>query len=67
MDVFRANSGNINKWEKFKPLDYKIGYLPEERGLYPKRKVAEQIIYLATLRGLSKKEAKENTYKWLKN
>lgn len=47
-------------------MDYKIGYLPEERGLYPKRKVAEQIIYLATLRGLSKKEAKENTYKWLK-
>ena len=43
-----------------------IGYLPEERGLYPKRKIAEQIIYLATLRGLSKKEAKENTYKWLK-
>ena len=35
--------------KKFKPLDYKIGYLPEERGLYPKRKVAEQIIYLATL------------------
>ena len=67
MDVFRANSGEILiNGKKFKPLDYKIGYLPEERGLYPKRKVAEQIIYLATLRGLSKKEAKENTYKWLK-
>ena len=67
MDVFRANSGEILiNGKKFKPLDYKIGYLPEERGLYPKRKVAEQIIYLATLRGLSKKKAKENTYKWLK-
>ena len=67
MDVFRANSGEILiNGKKFKPLYYKIGYLPEERGLYPKRKVAEQIIYLATLRGLSKKEAKENTYKWLK-
>lgn len=67
MDVFRANSGEILlNGKKFKPLDYKIGYLPEERGLYPKRKVAEQIIYLATLRGLSKKEAKENTYKWIK-
>ena len=67
MDVFRANSGEILiNGKKFKQLDYKIGYLPEERGLYPKRKVAEQIIYLATLRGLSKKEAKENTYKWLK-
>ena len=67
MDVFRANSGEIlinNK--KFKPADYQIGYLPEERGLYPKRKVGEQIVYLATLRGLSKKEAKENMMKWLK-
>ena len=38
----------------------------QKKEVYPKRKVAEQIIYLATLRGLSKKEAKENTYKWLK-
>ena len=67
MDVFHANSGEvILDGMKFNPKEHLIGYLPEERGLYPKRKVAEQIIYLATLRGLSKKEAKENTYKWLK-
>ena len=34
-----------------------IGYLPEERGLYKKMKVGEQAIYLAQLKGMSKKEA----------
>lgn len=67
MDVFKANSGQITMDGKpFQPRDYRIGYLPEERGLYPKKKVAEQIIYLATLRGLTPKEAKENTKRWLK-
>src|SRR5699024_2814665 len=34
-----------------------IGYLPEERGLHPKLKVSEQILYLAELKGMSKKDA----------
>ncbi|MFR5078197.1 MAG: hypothetical protein ACLTDX_09240 [[Clostridium] innocuum] len=50
----------------FRTKDYNIGYLPEERGLYPKKKVSEQLIYLATLRGLSHGEAKANLKKWLK-
>ena len=50
----------------FHAKDYNIGYLPEERGLYPKKKVSEQLIYLATLRGLSHGEAKANLKKWLK-
>lgn len=67
MDVFKANSGEILiDGKAFNPNKYQIGYLPEERGLYPKKKVTEQIIYLAVLRGISKKEAKENTKKWLK-
>ncbi len=45
---------------------FNIGYLPEERGLYKKMKVAEHIIFLAQLRGLSKQEAKERTAFWLK-
>ena len=47
-------------------LRHLIGYLPEERGLYPKKKVSEQLVYLGRLRGLSKAEAKKNTDKWLK-
>ncbi len=41
-----------------------IGYLPEERGLYKKMKVGEQAIYLAQLKGLSKKEATERLAYW---
>lgn len=41
-----------------------IGYLPEERGLYKNMKVGEQAIYLAMLKGMSKKEAKENLKYW---
>ena len=43
---------------------YSIGYLPEERGLYKKMKVGEQSIYLAQLKGLTKKEAKEKLNYW---
>lgn len=66
MDVFKANSGKITLDGKtFVPRDNQIGYLPEERGLYPKKTVSEQLIYLGMLRGLSQKEAKSNMKKWL--
>jgi ABC-type uncharacterized transport system, ATPase component len=42
----------------------KIGYLPEERGLYKKMKVGEQAIYLAQLKGLSKPEAEKRLKEW---
>lgn len=51
-----------------KPLQpnniYDIGYLPEERGLYKKMKVGEQLIYLARLKGLNKDEAMEKLKEW---
>ncbi len=66
MDVFKANSGSMQMDGKpFVAKEYQIGYLPEERGLYPKKTVGEQLVYLATLRGLNAKEAKEQTKKWL--
>ena len=43
----------------------RIGYLPEERGLYRKMKVGEQAIYLARLKGLSSSEAKRRLESWL--
>ena len=39
----------------------RFGYMPEERGLYPKMKIAEQIIYLGRLHGMSPSQAKNNT------
>ncbi len=41
-----------------------IGYLPEERGLYKSMKVGEQVLYLAQLKGMEKKEAKEKLLQW---
>ncbi len=43
---------------------YDIGYLPEERGLYKKMKVGEQLLYLARLKGLGKDEAMEKLKEW---
>lgn len=43
---------------------YRIGYLPEERGLYKKMKVGEQAMYLARLKGLSSKEAMTRLKEW---
>lgn len=67
MDVFHANGGEILLDGKpFEPRKIQIGYLPEERGLYPKRVILEQMIYLARIRGVSRKKAAENARKWLK-
>lgn len=66
MDVFKANEGTIMlDGKEFRPGDFQIGYLPEERGLYPKKGVQEQIMYLAALRGLDVKTAKKQTARWL--
>ena len=43
----------------------KIGYMPEERGLYKKMKVGEHLLYLAQLKGLSKAEAQKQIDHWL--
>lgn len=45
---------------------FNIGYMPEERGLYKKMKVGEQAMYLAQLRGLSKKDAHRELMVWFK-
>jgi len=66
MDVFKANEGTILLDGKpFVPTNNQIGYLPEERGLYPKKKIGEQIAYLACLRGMNAADAKKNTLKWM--
>ena len=66
MDVFHANSGEILlDGRQFQPRKHQIGYLPEERGLYPKRTVIDQMVYLATLRGMKPGEARVSAKKWL--
>lgn len=66
MDVFPANSGEV--LIDGKPIDHDkigIGYLPEERGLYPKKIINDQLIYFAELKGLSRKEAVASVDRWL--
>lgn len=61
-----SDSGTVKIFgESLKPKHIgTIGYLPEERGLYKKMKVGEQALYLARLKGLSKKEAQKNLDEW---
>lgn len=61
MDVFKFDSGQVLiDGKPFKVSDYKIGYLPEERGLYQKHKILDQLIYFSKLRGISERSAKKN-------
>jgi len=46
-------------------LSKQLGYLPEERGLYPKVRVCDQVVYLAQLKGMSRKDAESSLKKWL--
>ncbi len=65
--IFLPDEGNITlNGNPFEPLrdNGLIGYMPEERGLYKKMKIGEQVLYLARLKGLSKKEAMENIKSW---
>ncbi len=65
--ITAADSGRV--WFDGEPLNAahpeQIGYMPEERGLYKKMRVGEQLLYLARLKGLSAKEAREKIRWWL--
>lgn len=65
--ITAADSGKI--FLNDHPLNHlhpnEIGYMPEERGLYKKMKVGEQLLYLAQLKGLSNKDAKIKLRNWL--
>ncbi|MCS6833581.1 MAG: ATP-binding cassette domain-containing protein [Flammeovirgaceae bacterium] len=65
--ITAADEGNVFfNGEKLSPKHIlQIGYLPEERGLYKKMSVGEQLIYLAQLKGLSSKEAKNRLKYWI--
>ena len=66
MDVFPANSGEV--LIDGQPIDYNkigIGYLPEERGLYPKKIIIDQLTYFAELKGMGRKAAVQSIDYWL--
>jgi ABC-2 type transport system ATP-binding protein len=67
-DIFAPDAGEIVVLDGYKPGNdaaQKIGYLPEERGLYPRMKVADMIEFIGELRGLGRSEARRRTAQWL--
>jgi len=67
LDLFRPDFGQItwNGSEVREVPRHMWGYLPEERGLYPKMRVDEQLLFLARLNGLSKQDAEKALTEWL--
>jgi ABC-2 type transport system ATP-binding protein len=67
LGVLAADAGEV-RWDGA-PIDLavrrRIGYMPEERGLYPRMEVAEQLVYLARLHGLSSSEAERAADTWM--
>ncbi len=68
MNIFRPDDGSIHVLGKaLAPKDKdRIGYLPEERGVYTKQKVQFVLEYFAQLKGLSRAQARSNAERWLK-
>ncbi len=67
MNVFPADAGEV--LTDGKPIDYdkiSLGYLPEERGLYPKKLIMDQLVYFAELRGMKRTDAVQSVDRWLK-
>ena len=67
LGIIKKDSGEIT-W-KGKEVDRKyvrFGYLPEERGVYPKTKIIDQLMYFAELKGMNKEEAIKSINKWAK-
>lgn len=66
MNVFPADAGEV--LFDGKPIDYdrvQFGYLPEERGLYPKKRILDQLVYFAELKGMRTADAVKSVDYWL--
>ncbi len=66
MGITLPDSGHINLFEK--PFDRRnldrVGYLPEERGLYKKMKVLDQLVFLGELHGIGREDARKRAREW---
>ena len=67
LGIIKKDTGEIT-WngKKVERKSVNFGYLPEERGVYPKTKIYDQLMYFAKLKGMSQKEADEAIKKWAK-
>ena len=67
LGIIKKDSGEIT-WngKKVERKNVNFGYLPEERGVYPKSKIFDQLMYFAELKGMKKQEAIDSIKKWSK-
>ncbi len=67
LGIIKKDTGEIT-WngKKVERKSVNFGYLPEERGVYPKTKIYDQLMYFAKLKGMSRKDADEAIKKWAK-
>ena len=67
LGIIKKDTGEIT-WngKKVERKSVNFGYLPEERGVYPKTKIYDQLMYFAKLKGMSGKDADEAIKKWAK-
>jgi ABC-2 type transport system ATP-binding protein len=66
MDVFKPDNGAfLLDGKPFKVKENRIGYLPEERGMYQKHKVLDQLVYFAMLRGADRQDALRSANHWV--
>ena len=67
LGIYARDAGSVETLGSADPLEVRdrLGYLPEDRGLYPKMRVAEQLAFLGTIRGLPLREAKTRAESWL--
>ena len=67
LDIIRPDTGRLEVFgRRFEPADRdRIGYLPEERGLYPRQPVGAVLEYMGTLKGMTRADARTETARWL--
>src|SRR5881396_1234960 len=68
MDIYEPDSGSIRLFDQVgggRTNSARIGYLPEERGLYPRMRVLDVLVFLAEAKGVSRRSARAKALEWL--
>jgi ABC-2 type transport system ATP-binding protein len=67
MDIIRADSGDVRVFGEPRRREHldRLGYLPEERGLYTKQTVIDVMMYFGSLKGLDRADARRRALQWL--
>src|SRR5437667_11241547 len=68
MDIYDPDSGTVRLFDQVgggRTNSARIGYLPEERGLYPRMRVLDVLVFLAEAKGVSRRSARAKAIEWL--